>query len=124
LKAEELHDQAWRIVEPYFLKEQEEAMAQYGQLARDDRASNSLRTIVPAAYEGRIDILFVAVGIQQWGFFDPDQYAGHLHQEPEPGDEDLLDFAAIHTFLNGGTVYAVKPEEMPRETPLSAIFRY
>jgi len=124
LKAEELHGQAWGIVEPQFLKVQEEAIAKYKQLAGSVRASKDLKEIVPAACEGRIDILFVAVGVQQWGFFDPDKHVVHIHVEPEPGDEDLLDLAAVHTFLNGGTVYALKLEEMPDETPLAALFRY
>lgn len=41
----------------------------------------------------------------------------------EPGDEDLLNAAAIQTLLNGGTVYAVEPEQVPDTAPLAAIFR-
>jgi hypothetical protein len=124
LKGEKLHEQAWGILEPHFLKGREEAMAQYRQLAGGVRASKDLKQIAPAAYEGRVDLLFVAVGVQGWGFYDSETRTVHLHTEPEPVDEDLLDFAAIHTFLNGGTVYALKPEEMPDEAPLAAVFRY
>jgi len=124
LKAEELLEHGWRIVDPYFLREQEEAMAQYKQSAGSGRASGSLEEIIPAAFDGRIDVLFVAVGVQRWGYYDPETRAVHLHPEFEPGDEDLLDFAAVHTFLNGGSVYAMKPEEMPDEALLSAQFRY
>ena len=124
LKAEEVHEQAWKIVEPYFLKPQEKAMTQYKQLAGSGRASNNPKAIVEGAYDGRIEILIVAVGIQQWGFFDLKTRMVHLHPEAEPGDEDLLDFAAVLTFLNGGKVYAVKPEEMPDEAPVAAVFRY
>jgi hypothetical protein len=35
-----------------------------------------------------------------------------------------MDFAAVQTLLNGGEVYAVEPEEMPREAPLAAIYRF
>lgn len=124
LKAEELHGQAWGIVEPQFLKAQEEAMAKYKQLAGSGRVSKNFNEILPGAYDAKVDILFVAVGVQQWGVFDPKTRQVHLHPELEPGDEDLLDFAAVHTYLNGGTVYALKPEAMPDEMPLSAIFRY
>ena len=47
-----------------------------------------------------------------------------LRDQAGPGDEDLLDFAAIHTLFNGGTVYAVDPDEVPGGTPLAAVFRY
>jgi len=124
LKGEELHEQAWEILEPHFLKTREEAIVQYKQLAGTNRASNHVEGIVSAAYEGRIETLFVAVDVQRWGVFDPDNHAVDLHAEPIPGDEDLLDFAAAHVFLNGGTVYALKPEEMPEETPVTALFRY
>lgn len=35
-----------------------------------------------------------------------------------------MDFAAIHTLLNSGTVYAVSPELVPGNIPLAAVFRY
>jgi hypothetical protein len=123
-KPEALHEQAWEIVEPYFLKAREEAFSRYRQFAGTERASNRIGEILPGAYDGRIDTLFAAVGTQQWGFFDPKTRRLHLHSEPEPGDEDLLDLAAVHTYLNGGTVYALKPEEMPDQAPLAAVFRY
>jgi hypothetical protein len=124
VKPEDLHNQAWEIVAPFFLKMQEEGAEKYKQFAESERASKDLKEIVRAAYDGRIDLLFVAVGIQKWGTFDPDRLTIHLHQEAEPGDEDLLDFAAIHTFLNGGTVFAVEPEKVPDQAPLAALFRY
>lgn len=124
LKPEDLHKQAWEIVEPYFLKTQQEAADQYIQFAGSERTSNDIKVIVPAASDGKVDLLFVAVGIHQWGTFDPDTLTVHLHQEPETGDEDLLDFAAIQTMLNGGTVFAVEPEKVPDEAPIAVLFRY
>lgn len=50
--------------------------------------------------------------------------AVNLHPEPEPDDEDLLDFAAVYTLLNGGTVYALAPEDLPTSAPAAAIFRF
>jgi len=47
-----------------------------------------------------------------------------LHREAQPGDADLLDFAAIQTYIQGGDVYAVKPNHVPDEAPLAAVFRY
>jgi len=47
-----------------------------------------------------------------------------LHEEAKPGDEDLLDLAAVQTLLNGGTVYAVELEKVPDGASLAAVFRY
>ena len=126
LSAEELHERAWAIVQPLFLAAQKEAAAEYKQLAGvgSEQASNDLKEIVPAAYHGRVETLFVTVGLQKWGSFDPDTNVVHLYEEAEPGDEDLLDFAAVQTLLNGGTVYAVELEKVPDGASLAAVFRY
>lgn len=126
LKPEELHDQAWQIVEPLFQKHQDETVERYQELAGADtgKASQDLKEIVPAAFFQRVDSLLVAGGQQFWGHFDPDTMTVDLHQEPEPDDEDLLDFAAINTLLNGGTAYVVEPEKVPSKAPAAAIFRY
>ena len=124
LRAEALQAQAWSILAPRFRQGQEAAVANYRQYLGTGRASNNLQEILSAAYYGRIDTLFVAVGMQQWGSFTPDTQEIQLHQEAAPDDEDLLDFAALHTFLNSGTVYAVKPDAAPDNTPLAAVYRY
>ncbi|MEB3339080.1 MAG: hypothetical protein VKJ46_16530 [Leptolyngbyaceae bacterium] len=124
LKPEELHDQAWAIVEPYFLQSQQNAVDYYRTLAGTGQTSTDIREVVPAATYGRVEQLFVAVGVQQWGRFDPTTTEMHLHPTEETGDEDLLDTAAIQTLLHGGTVYAVEPERVPETAPLAAVFRY
>jgi hypothetical protein len=124
--SQELHATAWPIIEPYFYKSQEETLERFNELfgSNSDKASNNIEEIVSAAYYQRIDSLVVAVGQQQWGLFDPTSEAVYLHSDEETGDEDLLDFAAVHTLLNGGTVFAVEPETVPYSTPIAAIFRY
>jgi hypothetical protein len=124
LKPEELQAKAWEIVEPLFLQEQQQAIEHYKELTPTGRASTDIKEVVPAAYYGRVEQLFVAVGVQQWGIFNPTSNIIDVHSEAELGDEDLLDAAAIQTLLNGGTVYAVEPEQVPDEAPLAAVFRY
>jgi hypothetical protein len=121
---EELHRQAWAQVEPYFKREQEEAAARYRQLAGTGRTSHDPGEILPAAYHGRVECLFVALSRQQWGDYDPGTNRVDLHVAPQPGSFDLLDLAATQTLLNGGAVYAVEPSEVPAETLLAAVFRY
>jgi hypothetical protein len=121
---EELHRQAWAQVEPYFKREQEEAAARYRQLAGTGRTSQDPREILPGAYHGRVEFMFVAVGRQQWGDYDPGANRVDLHPEAWPGRFDLLDLAATQTLLHGGTVYAVEHSEVPDEALLAAVFRY
>jgi hypothetical protein len=124
LKPEELHRQAWSIVEPVFRKAREEAAARYRELAGTGRTTTDVKGAVSAAHEGRIEVLFVAVGLQVWGRLDTDIGKVHVHDSPEPGDEDLLDLAAVQALIKGGSVYAVRPEEVPDGAPLAAILRY
>jgi hypothetical protein len=126
LSAEELHEQAWGIVRSLFLADQEHAAAQHRQLAGagSEHVSNDIYRVVPAVYYGRVRTLFVATGLQRWGVFDLDLNKIELDEEAGPANEDLLDLAAVHTLLNGGTVYAVAPERLPDETALAAVFRY
>jgi hypothetical protein len=126
LRADELHTRAWDIMQPIFQKEQQRATEHYQRLAgmNSPLASSDVQVIAPAARYGRVETLFVELGRHQWGTFDPNSQTVHLHSAAEPGDEDLLDFAAAYTFLDGGVVYAVEPERLPGHTPLAATFRY
>ncbi len=124
LSAKELHAQAWTVVRPYFQKAQQEAVDQYKQFISSGRASNRFRKIILAAYHGQIELLFAVPDFQQSGTFDPSTDEIHLHKKEKTGDQDLLEFAAIQTLLNGGTVYVVKPGTMPDTGSLAAVFRY
>jgi hypothetical protein len=124
--AEELHERAWRIVEPIFSASRKEATARYAQLvgAGSQQVSDDLREVLSAAHYGQVEVLFVAVGVQQWGIFDANANKIELHQEAGAGDEDLLDLAAVQTLLNGGMVYVSDAKDVPGRTVLAAIFRY
>jgi hypothetical protein len=126
LSAKELHRQAWAIVQPRFQRVRKEAAAQYEYLAaaESELASNEVQEIVPAAYHGRVETLFAASGLQQWGSFEVDTSTVELRTEAEPGDEDLLDFAAGNTLFNGGTVYALERDKVPDGASMAAVFRF
>lgn len=126
LSLEALHQAAWEIVAPRFKQDLEEARGVYKHLAAedDDTTSVEIEEIVPGAYDSRVEALFVALDVQQWGKFDPETRTVEMHDVAQPEDEDLLDFAAAHTLLNGGTVYVVSPEDMPTPAPMAAVFRF
>jgi len=124
LRPDELRERAWPIVQPRFQRAQQAAADQYHHLVGTGRATGDISAIVTAAYDGRIDTLFVAVNVQQWGVFRPETREVEVHQEAVAGDEDLLDVAAAYTLSRRGTVYAVAPEYIPEATPAAAILRY
>lgn len=121
---EALHRQGWALVEPLFLEARENALLRYRELQGTGRASNALEEIVPNSLHGRTDVLFVAVDGHRWGSVRPETGEVSVHEEPAPGDEDLLDLAAVQTILHGGTVYALPSSRLPDGAPADAVFRY
>ena len=124
LSEEEVHREAWAVVRPHFLKARWEAVARYEQLAGTGQTSNDLAEVVRAAYYGRVDILFAAAGAQRWGVFDPSTGGTRVHEEADFGDGDLLDFAAVQTLLNKGTVYVLNSKDMPGGAAVASVLRY
>ncbi|MBZ0263093.1 hypothetical protein K8I28_00365 [bacterium] len=121
---QELHQRAWEIVRPIFDKDKNRALEQYGNFHGTGKATNDLNTIIPAASQGRVDTLFVAVGEQVWGDFIENDQSLRLTERGENGSQDLLDLAAIQTLTNGGKVFAEKRDRIPDQSSLAAIFRY
>jgi hypothetical protein len=124
LAPEELHAAAWDLVEPIFNATREAAAAQYRRLAGTGQTTGDLHDALAAAHHGRVEVLFVPVGVEVWGRFDPGSDRMDVHETPGPDDENLLDLAAIQALTKGGTVYAVAPQEIPDQAPLAAVFRY
>lgn len=126
LSAKDLHQRAWQIVRPYFEQTQREHREQYVGLAgrEDGRASDNLKQIIQAAHDGRVEALFVPLGVQLWGVYRAHSQNVHVHPTYQPGDQDLLDLAAARTFINNGAVYVVEPSDMPLGKEVAAVFRY
>ena len=122
----ELHQRAWIIVEPIFTAYRQTALDTYQHLAgtEDVRAAHSIEDIAPAAYFQRVDTLFLPHATALWGAFDLEANQVEIHDERQAGDQDLLDFAAVHTLLNGGKVYLVEADDLSISAMPAAIFRY
>lgn len=123
LGEEALRDRAWAIVEPLFLKQQNEALARYRQFAHTGHASSDIKEVAQAAREGRVETLFVAIDGQLWGSRNTLNEGTRLHLARESGDDEQLNLATILTLLHGGTVYAVGRESMAGGSQLAAVLR-
>lgn len=124
ISAELLHHATLKIVKPYFQKAENDAVAQYRQSSGTGLTSADSREIVPAAHHGRVGLLLIASGRQQWGTYNGENGAVQTHKQAGAKSEDLLEMAAIQTFLNGGTVFTLPPEKMPDKSDMAAVFRY
>lgn len=124
MEEREFHSKAWGLVEPYIRKAQEDAAERYRDLMGTGKTSKYIEEILWAAVHGRVAVLFVAQGMQKWGRFDREGGRVEVHRNQKPGDEDLLDLAAVQTLLKGGQAYVVKQEKVPDAGPAAALFRY
>jgi hypothetical protein len=99
------------------------ALQRYRDVNNTPRVTRSTKDIVRAAYEGRIDTLFVAQDIDKWGIFDATTEQVRTHPLPQPGDISLLNLAAEFTLHHHGDVYLLPRSHVPRNSPMAAILR-
>ncbi|MFP3937632.1 MAG: hypothetical protein ACLFVW_04760 [Phycisphaerae bacterium] len=124
LSDDKLRSKAWETVEPVFRKREADAVATYEQAEHTTRGVRDIHKVVPAAYEGRIARLLVSLNEHLWGKYLPEQDRAEVHESEQPGDEDLLDFAAAHTLMTGGEVHALSPQDMPEDATAAAVLRF
>lgn len=123
-KPEDLRIKAMSIVEPVFNKKREARLEQYRSLAETGLTTTDVSKAVLAAHYGQIAVLFVAVGVQVWGRFDPEEHKVQIHETAESQDEDLLNFTAVQALSKGAEVFVLSKEEMPDQALLAAVLRY
>lgn len=119
---EELHAKAVELMGPYLLANRNRAIEMYHNLAGTGKTTADVEFVLPFAFEGRVDTLFIAPEMEKWGTFDADSRKVSVHTQPEKNDQNLLDLAALYTHLNGGVIYEVTPEaDVPSP---AALLRY
>ncbi len=124
LSPQEIHEAAVRAIAPVFREQKQRAVAEYHDRANGARASAEVEKITPAAHQGQVDTLLVTPGEHRWGRFDPEHWDVEVHESRQPGDQDLLDLAAVRTCATGGTVYAIERQAMPGDRVVAATLRY
>ena len=124
LSDDALREQAWSVVRPYFEHDKREAVAEFQKSAGTGLTATGVEAVLVAAFHGRIRFLFLAEGVQQWGRFDSDNDQVTIHSEAQAEDSDLIDLAAFQTLRHAGTIFVLKPGEIPGDAPVSAILRY
>jgi hypothetical protein len=80
--------------------------------------------VLPAAHDGRVESVFAASGVRRWGLYDQGSRETRLTGGYAKQAEDLVDLAAVQTFLHGGAVHVVEPGQLPGGDAVAAVFRY
>lgn len=125
LRPEELREKAWDVLEPYFHERVAEAQANFEQARAYGRATDDMKAIVLAARNGRVGAFFGATDCEYWGRVPEISEDVVMRAECEPGDYDLIDYAAIKTMLQSGHAYLLEADQVPGEgRGAAAILRY
>lgn len=120
-----LHEKAWSEMRKHFDQNQTHWTKEFTAYMSENKASFSIHDIIPAAIGGRVDALFIDKDQHTWGKYDETTHTIEIHNEKIKDSDCLLDLAAKQTFLNGGTVYNIKREDMPQGTAnVNAVYRY
>lgn len=124
MDAEEILKKAEPIVREAAGKKRKEMLESYGNLAGTGRTSTDLADILDAGLAGKIELLLLAEGSEQWGRFDTESGRKELHEGPGgEGSEELLGLAAQYTMQHRGQVMTVPADEMPESKQVAAILR-
>lgn len=116
--------EALRIASAQLARQREAAAERIDDLWGSERTTADLEKLVPAAYHGRVETLFVALDEAVWGVYDAGSDTLQRHVKRHPDDEDLLDAAAFEALFSGAEVYAVPAEQIPHGTEAVALLRY
>jgi len=125
LQPEEIHQRAWKEVEPIINQKIRELVDRFHTLQAQGQATDDIHEILPAAYHGKIETLMTGKSKVMWGTFDPQSGKVDLHEENKTDNKDLMELAAVHTLSNGGGVYNLSEDQLPENAPgIAAIQRY
>jgi hypothetical protein len=124
LREDELHRRAYALVEPKLAEARAAAVDRLIALLPAGKATTKPEEIVKAARYARIDTLFLTGDDHLWGSFDEPGDRIVAHGSGAEGDIDLLDFSALMTLRQGGSVTLVAREALPPPGLSAAILRY
>jgi hypothetical protein len=124
LSDDELAQRARRVMRPHFLAERDRELVRFRELVGLGRGATALEEIVPAAAEGRVEVLFLADEGERWGHFETMERTVEVHAERRAGDEDLLETTLRSTLAGGGTVFTLPLDLLPHGEVAAATLRY
>lgn len=118
----ELRNEAWNIVSQSIIKQKTDAVKQY----QDTKEKSDIpEEIIPHSIEGRIGMLFVQKYARLWGAYHKDRNEIEVHNTKQADDKELLNFAALQTFLHDGEVFLLDAEDMPQaDRAIAAAYRF
>lgn len=125
LTDQEVHQKGWEIVKKRFDEDRDHYISEYQDSMGGGKAVHDKAEVVQAAFDGRVEALFIKEGARIPGNFDEKNREvrfGNRNGDPE---EDLVERAAMATYEHDGRVFILPEDRMPETGPeLNALLRY
>lgn len=120
-----LHEKACDLLQPYFNSTRKEKIDQFSQFIGTGKASSDLNEILPAAFEGNIDTVFMEKSADVFGLYNPSTQEVNVQDTYQISNVSLMNLVATKALSKGGTVYLFEKQDMPDSTSnINALFRY
>ena len=120
--ANELREQAWRLMEPRYHARLQQLLDMYHAAKARGLATDDLTHALEFATDGRVGTLLVEADRRI-----PGHVEGRMPRRADAADAtagDILDDLAERVLKTGGQVIVAPLGSMPTDTGLAAIFRY
>jgi len=121
---EELHRQAVALLAEDFTRPIRAAAERVHRAQAAGLATVDLEAILRAVPVRAVDTLLVDVTRSCWGRFDASEGRLVRHAAQQPGDDELLNLAAVVASRGGAAVHAVESEYLPDDAPAAAVLRF
>jgi Bacterial archaeo-eukaryotic release factor family 3 len=124
LSNEELNRRAYGIVKQKQIEARNASIDRLNARLSVGKATVVIGEIVKAARYARVDTLFLSGDQHLWGKFDEMEDRIVAHGSAAKDDIDLLDYAALMTLRQGGSIVLAERDALPPPGPAAAILRY
>jgi hypothetical protein len=109
---------------PYFEQKTKNALQNYYNGIATSVTSSMPEKVIPGSYYAQVSDLFVCIDTHIWGTFNEIENKLEIHETKQDGDTCLIDKAVVHTYLNGGNVYLLNKDQMPKGSIIAATLRF
>ena len=120
-----LHRDSWEVIKGYFSQTMKTKLERFNDIIDTPKSSYELHEIVPAAFDGKIDTLFVEEDSDVYGQYDLETRDLKTALNKTVSNVSLVNMVATTTFMKGGQVYFMDKAEMPvKNRIMNALMRF
>ncbi|MEJ1222488.1 baeRF7 domain-containing protein [Sediminicola sp. 1XM1-17] len=121
----ELHLASWSLVSDYFQNKKKSKIKQFKELYNTHKTSYEVKEIIPAAWQGKIDTLFLSDKLDLFGSYNKETGHVTLNDTKKVNNVSLSYMTALKTLKQQGNVYLMDPDQMPvKGADFNALYRY